>query len=111
MFKGTAVTYATPMKTKVLGVPSETIEKHGVVSQEVVESMAVGVRNLMEADFGVERKRILWAQFGSVWLRIRVSFPNVSTLGRTVRMSSTVLPLLHLRCCVKVSLPVKAYTI
>ena len=53
VFKGTAVTYATPMKTKVLGVPSGTIEKHGVVSQEVVESMAVGVRNLMEADFGV----------------------------------------------------------
>jgi nicotinamide-nucleotide amidase len=53
VFKGTAVTYATPMKTKVLGVPSETIEKHGVVSQEVVERMAVGVRELMEADFGV----------------------------------------------------------
>ena len=53
VFKGSAVTYATPMKTKVLGVPSETIDKHGVVSQEVVEGMAVGVRNLMEADFGL----------------------------------------------------------
>ena len=53
VFKGTAVTYATPMKTKVLGVPDETIERHGVVSQEVVESMAKGVRDLMEADFGV----------------------------------------------------------
>ena len=53
VFKGTAVTYATPMKTKVLGVPAELIEKHGVVSQQVVESMAEGVRNLMEADFGV----------------------------------------------------------
>ena len=53
VFKGTAVTYATPMKTKVLGVPSETIEKYDVVSQQVVESMAIGVRNLMEADFGV----------------------------------------------------------
>ena len=53
VFKGTAVTYATPMKTKVLGVSVEMIEKHGVVSQEVVESMATGVRNLMEADFGV----------------------------------------------------------
>ena len=53
VFKGTAVTYATSMKTKVLGVPSETIEKHGVVSREVVESMAKGVRELMEADFGV----------------------------------------------------------
>ncbi len=53
VFKGTAVTYATPMKTKVLSVPAEMIEKYGVVSQEVVESMAIGVRDLMEADFGV----------------------------------------------------------
>ena len=53
VFKGTAVTYATSMKTKVLGVPAEMIETHGVVSQEVVESMATGVRDLMEADFGV----------------------------------------------------------
>ena len=53
VFKGTAVTYATPMKTKVLGVPAEVIEKHGVVSQEVVESMAKGVRDLMEANFGL----------------------------------------------------------
>ena len=53
VFKGTAVTYATPMKTKVLGVPAETIEKYGVVSQQVVEGMAKGVRDLMESDFGV----------------------------------------------------------
>ncbi len=53
VFKGTAVTYATPMKTKVLSVPAEMIERCGVVSQEVVETMATGVRNLMEVDFGV----------------------------------------------------------
>jgi len=53
VFRGTAVTYATPTKTKVLGVPAETIEKYTVVSQPVVEAMAMGVRNLMEADFGV----------------------------------------------------------
>ena len=53
VFKGTAVTYATSMKTKVLGVPAETIEQYGVVSQQVVEGMAKGVRDLMEADFGV----------------------------------------------------------
>ena len=53
IFKGTAVTYATPMKTKVLGVPAQTIEQYGVVSQPVVEGMAKGIRDLMEADFGV----------------------------------------------------------
>jgi len=53
VFRGTAVTYATPTKTKVLGVPAETIEKYTVVSQPVVEAMAMGVRNLMESDYGV----------------------------------------------------------
>ena len=53
VFRGAAVTYATPTKTKVLGVPSEVIEQYTVVSQPVVESMAKGVRELMESDFGV----------------------------------------------------------
>ena len=65
VFKGAAVTYATPMKTKVLGVPAEMIEKQGVVSQEVVESMATGVRDLMEADFGVATTGVAGPSGGS----------------------------------------------
>ncbi len=65
VFKGTAVTYATPMKTKVLGVTAEMIEKQGVVSQEVVESMATGVRDLMEADFGVATTGVAGPSGGS----------------------------------------------
>lgn len=53
VFKGTAVTYARSTKTKVLGVPADTIENYTVVSQQVVEGMAECVRNLMEADYGV----------------------------------------------------------
>ena len=53
VFRGGAVTYATPTKTKVLGVPKKVIESDGVVSRKVVESMASGTRELMEADFGV----------------------------------------------------------
>ena len=53
VFKGSAVTYATSMKTKVLGVSEETIENYTVVSRQVVEGMAKGVRELMEADFGI----------------------------------------------------------
>ncbi len=53
VFRGGAVTYATPTKTKVLGVPAELIEQYGVVSREVVEAMAQGTRQLMEADFGI----------------------------------------------------------
>lgn len=53
VFRGAAVTYATPTKTKVLGVPAETIEQFTVVSRQVVEGMAKGVRDLMESDYGV----------------------------------------------------------
>ena len=66
IFKGTAVTYATPMKTKVLGVPVETIEQHTVVSREVVEDMAKGVRLLMEADFGLATTGIAGPSGGTV---------------------------------------------
>ena len=77
VFKGTAVTYATSMKTKVLRVPAETIERRGVVSQEVVEAMATGVRNLMEADFGVATTGVAGPSggtdenpVGTVWIAV-----------------------------------------
>ena len=41
------------VKEKVLGVPAETIENHGVVSSEVAAAMAEGVRKLMGADYAV----------------------------------------------------------
>lgn len=85
VFKGTAVTYATPMKTKVLGVPAKMIEKHGVVSQEVVESMATGVRDLMEADFGVATTGVAGPSggteetpVGTVWIGVASSKGVVS---------------------------------
>ena len=85
VFKGTAVTYATPMKTKVLGVPAAVIEKCGVVSQEVVEHMATGVRDLMEADFGVATTGIAGPSggteetpVGTVWIGVASSSGVVS---------------------------------
>ena len=77
VFKGAAVTYANATKTKVLGVPSEMIEKRGVVSQDVVESMATGVRSLMDADYGVATTGIAGPSggtdenpVGTVWIGV-----------------------------------------
>ena len=85
VFKGTAVTYATSMKTKVLGVPAELIEKYGVVSQEVVEHMVTGVRDLMEADFGVATTGVAGPSggtdenpVGTVWIGVASSSGVVS---------------------------------
>ena len=85
VFKGTAVTYATPMKTKVLGVPTETIERYGVVSQQVVEGMAKGVHDLMEADFGVATTGVAGPSggteenpVGTVWIGVASAHGVVS---------------------------------
>ncbi len=52
-FNGGVVTYATASKIKVLGVSKSLIDKHSVVSTEVVEAMAKNVRELFNSDYGV----------------------------------------------------------
>lgn len=98
VFKGAAVTYATPIKTKVLGVPAETIEKHGVVSQEVVEMMAKGVRELMDADFGVAVTGVAdpsggteITPVGSVWIGVASPTGVVSELFHLGRERENVI--------------------
>ncbi len=52
-YLGSVTSYAVEVKEKVLGVPSETIEKYGVVSSEVAAAMAEGVRRLTGSDYSV----------------------------------------------------------
>jgi nicotinamide-nucleotide amidase len=47
------VTYSNEAKTRLLGVPSELIERHGAVSAEVAEAMAEGVKRRAATDFGL----------------------------------------------------------
>ena len=52
-FLGGVTSYANSVKSGVLGVPPEIIEKHGAVSSECVAAMAEGVRKLTGSDFSV----------------------------------------------------------
>lgn len=53
VFDGSFVTYAEELKTKLVGVPSETIEKYGVVSEEVAHAMALGCAKTLGTEVGV----------------------------------------------------------
>lgn len=46
-------TYAAEMKTHFLGVEAALIEEKGVVSIEVAQAMAAGIRRTAAADFGI----------------------------------------------------------
>lgn len=52
-FKGSIVSYATEVKTKVLHIPEELIRLHSVVSEEVACAMAQQVRTLLNTDIGI----------------------------------------------------------
>jgi nicotinamide-nucleotide amidase len=53
VFLGSAVTYGTEAKTRVLGVPAEVLDEHGPVSEAVAAAMARGARALYESDVAV----------------------------------------------------------
>ena len=48
--KGALVTYSAELKTALAGVPSATIEKHGVVSEPVAKAMSLGGQKAMGVD-------------------------------------------------------------
>jgi nicotinamide-nucleotide amidase len=52
-FKGSIVSYATETKINLLGIPSEIIEKHSVVSTEVAEEMASRVQKILGVDYAI----------------------------------------------------------
>lgn len=53
VFEFGAITYSNEMKTKVLGVKTETLEKYGAVSEQTAREMAAGIRRVTGADIGI----------------------------------------------------------
>lgn len=53
MFLGSAVVYSNAAKVGILGVPEETIGRHGAVSQETAAAMADGARKVFGSDISV----------------------------------------------------------
>jgi nicotinamide-nucleotide amidase len=53
VFLGGAVSYSNELKQSELGVPAETLERHGAVSAETAAAMARGARECLAADVSV----------------------------------------------------------
>ena len=52
-YAGGVVAYSDDLKTRLLGVPAETLERHGAVSAETARAMANGARAALGADVAV----------------------------------------------------------
>ncbi|MET8832134.1 CinA family protein [Streptomyces sp. NPDC004610] len=53
VFRGSVTAYATDLKHRVLGVDAGLLESRGAVDPQVAAEMAVGVRSVLGADWGV----------------------------------------------------------
>ena len=64
-FAGGVVAYSNQMKEQLLGVPPELIVRHGAVSREVVEAMALGICRVSGAAYGLATSGIAGPGGGS----------------------------------------------
>ena len=76
-YKGTVVAYANSVKTQLLGVQKDIIDKNGAVSEKVVLEMANGARNLFKTEFAVATTGIAGPDggteekpVGTVWIAV-----------------------------------------
>lgn len=84
-FLGSIVSYSNDVKTNVLGVEREYIDRFGAVSKEVVESMAKGATLLMKSDCAISTSGIAgpdggtkYKPVGTVWLGAKYGSKTVS---------------------------------
>ena len=53
VFKGSIIAYSNELKNLLLDVPEELLNSYGAVSQEVAESMVIGVKNKLNSDWAI----------------------------------------------------------
>lgn len=76
-YLGSVIAYAYEVKENMLNVPKEMLEKHGAVSAQVVEQMAIGVRQKLNTDYSISASGIAGPgggtddkPVGTVWIAI-----------------------------------------
>ncbi|WP_053980493.1 CinA family protein [Marinagarivorans algicola] len=64
-FDGGFITYSNRLKTQLLGVSTELIAQHGVVSEPVVKAMVLGACQQAQASYGISLSGIAGPDGGS----------------------------------------------
>jgi len=76
-FEGSIVSYSNSVKENQLGVDSQVLEKHGAVSREVVEQMALGGKKQLNTDYCIATSGIAGPDggtkdkpIGTIWIAL-----------------------------------------
>ena len=87
VFRGSVIAYATDVKRDILGVPSETIESHGVIGAETAVAMAEGAAHVLDVDVAVATTGVAGPDYlghppGTVAVAVRTPLDTRSRLLR-----------------------------
>lgn len=88
-FPGSVVTYSYEMKTKLLGVKTETLARFGAVSEEAVQEMASGALDTLGVDLAVSISGIAGPDGGTPDKPVGTVWMAVSDRNRTVTEKHT----------------------
>jgi nicotinamide-nucleotide amidase len=108
-FKSGFITYSNESKTEMLGVPAETIERYGAVSEETAVAMAQGALGRAKTDIAVSVTGVAGPGGGSdekpvglAWIAVATASGEVRTKrfhfrdrGRNWNRRAFVLEMLH----------------
>ncbi|WP_313385265.1 CinA family nicotinamide mononucleotide deamidase-related protein [Chishuiella sp.] len=83
-FSGSVVAYATNVKTSVLNVNEKDIEEFTVVSEQVSEQMAKGVRKLLNTDIAISTTGVAGPNKGKDGKDVGTAWVSVTNGERTV---------------------------
>lgn len=112
IISGGVITYSNESKINLLKVKQETLEKYGAVSRECAQEMAMGVKELYNADYAIATTGIAGPgggtdlkPVGSVWVSVAGDFGidssyKIFTGDRTrnmIRFSSEALNFLRIK--------------
>lgn len=107
-FKGGIVAYSNEVKTNLLHVSPETLEKHGAVSQETVIEMARGAMDALKTDCAIATSGIAGPgggipqkPVGTIWMAVAckgkiVTRQEEGDLGRSGNVRRTIQDALRL---------------
>lgn len=84
VFRGGVVSYTNEVKASVLGVPQETLDRYGAVSEPVARAMAEGVRRITGSDLSVATTGLAGPDGDDRGNPVGTVFVALSTQERTV---------------------------
>ncbi|MBN2634171.1 MAG: CinA family nicotinamide mononucleotide deamidase-related protein [Bacteroidales bacterium] len=83
-YHGSVIAYDNKVKTSLLGVPQNVIDRYGAVSSETVALMAEGARKILQTDFSVATSGIAGPDGGTETKPVGTLWTAVSSASGTI---------------------------